>query len=92
MSAVFVYQCPDEMIIYGDFRYLFASRSASFLINPYIIDTKEKKDKIYRLMRINKNDFLWDESVIVNFDVDEKHLNRKIIEQLGEVVQKNALT
>lgn len=43
-------------------------------------------------MRFNKNDFLWDESVIVNFDVDEKHLNRKIIEQLGEVVQKNALT
>lgn len=92
VSAVFVYQCPDEMIIYGDFRYLFASRSASFLINPYIIDTKEKKDKICRLMRFNKNDFLWDESVIVNFDVDEKHLNRKIIEQLGEVVQKNALT
>ena len=67
-------------------------RLPSFLINPYIIDTKEKKDKIYYLRRFNKNDFLWDESVIVNFDVDEKHLNRKIIEQLGEVVQKNALT
>lgn len=91
VSAVFIYQCPDEMIIFGDMRYLFASRSAAFLINPYIIDTDEKKRRLYHLMRFRENDFKWDESVVINFDVEQGHFSENIVDKLGKIVEENAL-
>lgn len=91
ISAIFVYQCPDEMMMFHDFRYLFASRSAAFLINPFVVNSENKIKEIHKLMRFQKNDFKWMKELYINFDVDEAHFDEKVLEKLGQIVVKNVL-
>ena len=42
-------------------------------------------------MRFRENDFKWDESVVINFDVEQGHFSENIVDKLGKIVEENAL-
>lgn len=71
ITAIFIFQNPFEAIAFQDLRYLFATRQAVLLLNPFILDSEEKKDNFYQTIQIRKNDFVLNEMPNLYYDIEK---------------------
>ena len=86
VSAVFIICNSIETMAFTDLRYLFASRNACMILNPYILDTEEKQTNFLSSLQMRKNDFSCKMDAEVYFDCGCKpvpyfqYLLRKCVE------------
>ena len=90
ITAIFVFQNPLESIAFTDLRYLFASRHAVLILNPFILDTKEKRDRFYDSIQMRSKDFAMEKIPDLYFDVGDE-LNPIVAKALQEIVGENML-
>ena len=87
VSAIFIISNSVEIMAFTDLRYLFASRNACMILNPYILDTEEKQTDFLSILQMRKNDFSCKMDAEVYFDCERKpspyflYLLRKCVEE-----------
>lgn len=89
ISAVFVYQDPDEMMLFQDFRFLFASKKGALLPNPFLIRNQSREMKLRKLMNFKYGDFRWDEDLILNFSIE--YPNKNLLKKMEKIIVDNSL-
>lgn len=87
VSAVFVYQDPDEMMIFQDFRFLFASKKAALLTNPFLITNESQEMRLRDIMNFHYGDFRWDKDLLINFSVEHPH--KSVLRKMEKIVVDN---
>lgn len=90
ITAIFVIHNSVESIAYTDMRYLFASRDAYMLLNPYLLDTEAKKKDFMSTFQMGERDFQLDMDAVIYFDSD-KELHPVTKYQLTKCVNDNKL-
>lgn len=89
ISAVFVYEDPDEMMIFQDFRFLFASKKAALLTNPFLIKNNAQEHKIRKVMNFREGDFRWNKDLLLNFSVE--YPRKFILRKFEKIILENVL-
>ena len=93
ISAVLVFQNSVEAITMMDLRYLWAGypRSAVLLLNPFVIDSKEKAKDLYDITQIREKDFEMNFEMPIYFDTTTDGPNEKVADELLDIMKKYAL-
>lgn len=76
-----------------DLRYLWAGypRSAVLLLNPFVIDSKEKAKDLYDITQIREKDFEMNFEMPIYFDTTTDGPNEKVADELLDIMKKYAL-
>lgn len=86
ISAILIYSIPNEMLIFGDARYLFKSREYKLIINPFCDEIDE--DVIWKMTRMTITKGI--QSIpIVYFDIDQQNISK--LKKVQDLILENAL-
>lgn len=77
------------MMIFQDFRFLFASKKAALLVNPFLIKDNEQEFKLRRVMNFRERDFKWNKELLLNFSVE--YPRKSILSKFEKIILENAL-
>ena len=87
ISAILLYQMPEEMLIFGDSRYLFMKKDYILIINPYAECVDE--EIIFKMTHMKKQEILTDFS-IGYFSLNPKDADRRL-RDLKEIIESSIL-
>ena len=90
ITAIFIFQNPFEAIAFQDLRYLFASRKAVLLLNPFMLDSAEKKKAFYEAIQMREKDFILESIPELYYDVGEYH-SLYYSSRLREIIKKYSI-
>lgn len=90
ITAIFIFQNPLEAIVFHDLRYLFATRKAVLLLNPFILNTEQKIELFHKTIHMYQNDFVLKEIPSLYYNVNG-YLSSYIANRLKQVIEENRI-
>lgn len=87
ISAILLYQMPEEMLMFGDARYLFMNNDYKLIINPYAKFVDEVSVCKMTHMKVQNN---LEEFSIGYFCLDPKDADRRLLD-IKEIIESNIL-
>jgi len=88
ISAVLLYKMPEEMLMYGDARYLFIKGNSKLIVNPYADCVNE--EAVFKMTHLSTQWPDFDDFRFAYFDLNREDAEMKI-EAIWEIIYNHIL-
>ena len=88
ISAVLLYKVPEEMLMFGDARYLFIKGNSKLIVNPYAECVNE--EAVFKMTHLSTKWPDFDDFKFAYFDLERENSEMKM-ETIWEIINEHIL-